>query len=249
MNPVTIPVTPIRLLLACAAAALMVAPRASLAQQAMASGPATPNAVTAAERSAGWRLLFDGKTTAGWRGFKQDSVPAGWQVVDGALTRVNSGGDIVTRDKFRNFELTLEWNIAPGGNSGIFYRGSEDDDAIYWNAPEMQVLDDAGHVDGKSRLTAAGAAYDVYPSPAGVVKPAGQWNQVRLVVKGKHVEHWLNGVKMVEYEFGSPDWTAKVKASKFASHPHYGRNATGYIGLQDHGDKVAYRNIKLRVLP
>src|SRR5207249_1097666 len=111
----------------------------------------------------------------------------------------------------------------------------------YWNAPEMQVLDDAGHVDGKSRLTAAGAAYDVYPSPAGVVKPAGQWNQVRLVVKGKHVEHWLNGVKMVEYEFGSPDWTAKVKASKFASHPHYGRNATGYIGLQDHGDKVAYR--------
>jgi len=89
----------------------------------------------------------------------------------------------------------------------------------------------------------------VYPSPAGVVKPAGQWNQVRLVVKGKHVEHWLNGVKMVEYEFGSPDWPAKVKASKFASHPHYGRNPTGYIGLQDHGDQVAYRNIKIRVLP
>src|SRR5213083_1706637 len=208
----------------------MTAPRPSLAQQAgMASGPAPLNTLTAAERSAGWRVLFDGKTTAGWRGYKQDSVPPGWQVVDGALTR--------------------EWNIAPGGNSGIFYRGSEDDDAIYWNAPEMQVLDDAGHVDGKSRLTAAGAAYDVYPSPAGVVKPAGQWNQVRLVVKGKHVEHWLNGVKMVEYEFGSPDWTAKVKASKFASHPHYGRNATGYIGLQDHGDQVAYRNIKSRVLP
>ena len=178
-----------------------------------------------------------------------DSAPSGWQVVDGALTRVASGGDIITRDKFRNFDLTLEWNIAPGGNSGIFYRGSEDDDAIYWNAPEMQVLDDERHVDGKSRLTSAGAAYDVYPSPAGVVKPAGQWNQVRLVVKGKHVEHWLNGVKVVEYEFGSPDWTAKVKASKFASHPHYGRNTTGYIGLQDHGDQVAFRNIKIRVLP
>src|SRR5438034_2470929 len=154
----------------------MTAPRPSLAQQAgMASGPAPLNTLTAAERSAGWRVLFDGKTTAGWRGYKQDSVPPGWQVVDGALTRVNSAGDIVTRNKYRNFELTLEWNIAPGGNSGIFYRGSEDDDAIYWNAPEMQVLDDAGHVDGKSRLTAAGAAYDVYPSPAGVVKPAGQW--------------------------------------------------------------------------
>jgi Domain of Unknown Function (DUF1080) len=249
VNPAT-RVTRIRLLAACAAVALTAAPRASSAQQAgMASGPAALNTLTAAERSAGWRLLFDGKTTAGWRGYKQDSAPPGWQVVDGALTRVNSAGDIITRTKFRNFELSLEWNIAAGGNSGIFYRGSEDDDAIYWNAPEMQVLDDAGHVDGKSRLTAAGAAYDVYPSPAGVVKPAGQWNQVRLVVKGKHVEHWLNGVKVVEYQFGSPDWSAKVKASKFASHPHYGRNTTGYIGLQDHGDRVAYRNIKIRVLP
>ena len=244
------PVTTIQLLAVCVAAALMTAPRPSVAQQAgMASGPAPLNTLTAAERSAGWRLLFDGKTTAGWRGFKQDSAPPGWQVVDGALTRVASGGDLVSRAKFRNFELTLEWNIALGGNSGIFYRGSEDDDAIYWNAPEMQVLDDAGHVDGKSRLTSAGAAYDLYPSPAGVVKPAGEWNQVRIVVKGKHVEHWLNGVKVVEYELGSPDWNAKVKASKFAGHPHFGRNPTGYIGLQDHGDRVTYRNIKIRVLP
>lgn len=249
MNPVTTLVTPIRLLVACAAAALMAAPRASLAQQATAGGAASPNTLTAAERSAGWRLLFDGKTTAGWRGFKQDSATPGWQVVDGALTRVASGLDIITRNKFRNFELTLEWKVAPGGNSGIFYRGSEEDDAIYWNAPEMQVLDDAGHVDGKSRLTSAGAAYDLYPAPVGVVKPAGQWNQVRLVVKGKHVEHWLNGVKVVEYEFGSPDWNAKIKASKFAGHPRFGRNVTGYIGLQDHGDQVAYRSIKIRVLP
>src|SRR5213080_2916996 len=142
--PVMTRVTRIRLLAACAAAALTAAPRPSFAQQAgTASGPAALNTLTAAERSAGWRLLFDGKTTAGWRGYKQDSAPPGWQVVDGALTRVNSAGDIVTRDKYRNFELTLEWNIVPGGNSGIFYRGSEDDDAIYWNAPEMQVLDDA----------------------------------------------------------------------------------------------------------
>src|SRR2546425_156104 len=117
------------------------------------------------------------------------------------------------------------------------------------SAPEMQVLDDAGHPDGQSRLTAAGADYGLYPSPVGVVKPVGQWNLVRIVVNGSHVEHWLNGVKVVEYELGSPDWEAKVKASKFASHAHYGRNAEGYIGLQEHEYPVAFRNIKIRVLP
>ncbi|HEX9282230.1 MAG TPA: DUF1080 domain-containing protein [Gemmatimonadales bacterium] len=210
---------------------------------------ASLNTLTPAERDAGWRLLFDGKTAAGWRGWRMDSLPSGWQVVDGALTRVAPAGDIVTRDKFRNFELSLEWNVAPGGNSGIFYRASEDDDAIYWTAPEMQVLDDARHPDGRSRLTAAGSDYGLYPAPAGVVKPGGKWNRARIVVRGNHVEHWLNGGKVVEYELGSPDWAAKVKASKFAPHPRYGRNAEGYIGLQDHGDRVAYRNIKIRVLP
>src|SRR2546430_1852185 len=209
----------------------------------------SPNTLTPAERAAGWRLLFDGKTPAGWRGFKMDSLPSGWQVVNGALTRVAAAGDIVTREQFRDFELLLEWNVAPGGNSGIFYRASEDDDAIYWTAPEMQVLDDAGHPDGQSRLTAAGADYGLYPPPAGVVKPAGEWNQVRILADGNHVEQWLNGVKVVEYELGSPDWEAKVKASKFATHPRYGRNAEGYIGLQEHEYRVAFRNIKIRVLP
>jgi hypothetical protein len=208
-----------------------------------------PNSVTPAERAAGWRLLFDGRTTTGWRGYRMDKLPRGWQVVNGALTRVKQAGDIITKDKFANFELALEWKISAAGNSGVFYRASEDDDAIYWNAPEMQVLDDARHPDGQSRLTAAGAAYDVYPAPPDIVKPAGEWNAVRLVVNGPHVEQWLNGVKMVEYEFGSPDWEARVKKSKFESHPHYGRNPTGYIGLQDHGDWVAFRNIKIRVLP
>jgi len=207
------------------------------------------NSLSPAEQAAGWKLLFDGKTTAGWRGFKMDSMPSGWQVVYGALTRVASAGDIMTRDKYANFELSLEWNISEGGNSGIFYRASEDDSTIYWTAPEMQVLDDARHADGLSRLTAAGSDYGLYPSPAGVVRPAGQWNEVRILVQGNHVEHWLNGVKVVEYELGSPDWEEKVKASKFAPHVHYGRNAEGYIGLQDHGDRVAYRNIRIRVLP
>jgi hypothetical protein len=169
--------------------------------------------------------------------------------VDGALTRVRPAADIITTDKFRDFELSLEWKIAQNGNSGIFYRGSEDDEAIYWSAPEMQVLDDAGHPDGRSRLTAAGSDYGLYPAPAGVVRPAGQWNQVRLVVRGQHVEHWLNGVKVVNYELGSPDWEAKVRASKFAPHAHYGRNREGYIGLQEHDSWVAYRNITIRTLP
>jgi len=231
--------TAVALLVACLVVALPPAARAQ----------ASRNTLTPAERAAGWRLLFDGKTTTGWRGWKMDTLPSGWQVVDGALTRVRRAADIITTEKFKNFELSLEWKIAPNGNSGIFYRASEDDDAIYWSAPEMQVLDDAGHPDGQSRLTAAGSDYGLHPSPAGVVQPAGQWNQVRLIVNGNHVEHWLNGVKVVEYELGSADWEARVKASKFAPHPHYGRNPEGYIGLQEHDSWVAYRNIKIRVLP
>jgi len=207
------------------------------------------NRLSDAEKAAGWRLLFDGTTTAGWRDYGKPTISDGWKVQDGALTRVGAGGDIITNDQFGNFELTLEWKIEACGNSGIFYRASEDSDAIYWNAPEMQVLDDACHPDGKNRLTSAGAAYDLYPAPTGVVKPANTWNAVRLVVNGNQVEQWLNGVKMVEFEFGSADWNSKLAASKFAPHPHFGKNTQGHIGLQDHGNIVAFRNIKIRALP
>jgi hypothetical protein len=207
------------------------------------------NTLTDAERAAGWRLLFDGKTTTGWRNYGKPTISDGWKVQDGALTRVGAGGDIITTDEFRNFELTLEWKIEKCGNSGIFYRASEDSDAIYWNAPEDQVLDDACHPDGRDPLTSAGTAYDLYPARKGVVKPANQWNSVRILVNGNHVEQWLNGVKIVEYEFGSADWNSKVAASKFAPHPQFGKNAQGHIGLQDHGNVVAFRNIKIRVLP
>jgi hypothetical protein len=207
------------------------------------------NALTQAERAAGWRLLFDGGTTAGWRGYHSDSMPSGWQVVDGALTRVGEGGDIITREQFADFELSLDWMIGPGGNSGIMYRVTEEYDYSYKSGPEMQVLDDAGHPDGQSRLTAAGSDYALYPSPAGVVKPAGQWNQVRILVDGNHVEHWLNGTRVVEYDLGSADWAARVKASKFAEWPDYGLAKTGHIALQDHGHRVAFRNIKIRAVP
>lgn len=222
---------------------------AAPAAQAPAPDTPPPNTLSAAERAAGWRLLFDGRTTTGWRGYKKAGMPSGWRVVGGTLSRMSGGGDIITTQQFRNFELALEWNVSQSGNSGIFYRASEDEDGIYWTAPEMQVLDDARHQDGKSRLTAAGANYGLHAAPAGIVKPAGQWNQVRLIVNGRHVEHWLNGVRMLQYELWSPDWEMRVHGSKFAQHARYGRNAQGYIGLQDHGDRVAFRSIKIRVLP
>lgn len=214
-----------------------------------ASNATPPNTLTSAEQAGGWRLLFDGRTTAGWRGYRATTMPAGWQVVDGALTRVAPGGDIVTDAEFEDFELALDWKVGPAGNSGVFYRATEGTAAIYENAPEMQVLDDEGHADGKSPLTSAGAAYGLYAAPRGVVKPAGEWNAARLVVKGDYVEHWLNGKRLLAYELGSPEWSLKVEGSKFRDWPSYGKAARGRIGLQDHGDRVAFRNIRIRELP
>lgn len=209
----------------------------------------SPNTLTAAEREAGWRLLFDGNSLEQWRGFRMDSMPSGWQAVDGAVTRVGSGGDIITRDTFTDFELRLEWKVEPGGNSGIMYRVTEEDSSTYRTGPEMQVLDDSAHADGQNRLTAAGSAYGLYAAPAGVVRPAGEWNDVRLIVDGSHVEHWLNGQKVVEYELGSPEWEELVANSKFNEWKLYGRARSGHIALQDHGDRVSYRNIRIKVLP
>jgi hypothetical protein len=203
--------------------------------------------LTAEQSAAGWRSLFDGTNTSAWRGYKDQSFPAGWTIVDGILTKSTSSPDLVTKDKFGNFELAFDWKIAPGGNAGVFYRGTEEYDHIYWSAPEYQLLDDAGHADGRSRLTSAGADYAVYPSPAGVVKPAGEWNSSLIVANGNHVQHWLNGQKLLEYDVGSPDWEAKVKASKFVEYPHYGRAPTGYIGIQgDHDGQLWLRNIRIR---
>ncbi|MEA2707236.1 MAG: hypothetical protein QOH22_2024 [Gemmatimonadaceae bacterium] len=206
---------------------------------------ATP--LTAEQRSAGWRSLFDGTNTDAWRGYKTQTLPTGWTIADGVLTKSTSANDLVTKDQFGNFELAFDWKLAPGGNAGVFYRGTEEYDHIYWSAPEYQLLDDAGHADGRSRLTSAGADYAVYPSPAGVVKPAGEWNSTLIVANGNRVQHWLNGQKLLEYEVGSPDWEAKVKASKFVAYPHYGRAPTGYIGIQgDHDGQLWLRNIRIR---
>jgi hypothetical protein len=205
--------------------------------------------LTADQRAAGWHPLFDGTSTAAWRGYKTQTMPAGWHIVDGVLTKTGSVEDIVTRDQFGNFQLALDWKLSPGGNAGVFYRGTEEYDHIYWSAPEYQLLDDAGHPDGKSRLTSAGSDYALYPSPAGVVKPADQWNSTLIVANGNTVQHWLNGQKLLEYEIGSPDWLEKVKASKFAAYPNYGKAARGYIAIQgDHDGTLSIRNVRIREL-
>ncbi|HEV2291167.1 MAG TPA: DUF1080 domain-containing protein [Gemmatimonadales bacterium] len=223
---------------------------ASLTFAAAPAAHAQANTLTAKEKAHGWRLLFDGTSLDAWRGYKMDAMPVGWRVADGVIVKDSSAEDIVTRDSFANFELVMDWKIAKGGNSGIFYRGTEEYDHIYWSAPEYQLLDDANAPDGASRLTSAGADYALYPSPAGIEHPAGEWNTARIVVRGNHVEHWMNGKKLLSYTLGSADWAAKVKASKFGKWPNYGKATRGLIGVQgDHSGRLELRNIKIRVLP
>lgn len=197
-----------------------------------------------------WTSLFDGATLNGWQGHGTPGVtPPGWSVENGTLVRSDSGGDLVTVDQYANFELEFEWMVGSAGNSGVFYRINPDVERTYMSAPEYQVLDDSLHADGKSRLTSAGAVYGLYPSPEGHTRPTGEWNQGRIVVDGAKVEHWLNGTLMAAYELWSPDWEQRVKDSKFNEWPSYGRATRGHIGVQDHGDRVAYRNIRIKVLP
>jgi hypothetical protein len=226
-----------------AGAAVLITGAATLSAQARA------NVLTAAEIKAGWHLLFDGKSVAGWRGYQTDTVPAAWHVVDGVLTKTVGTGDIMTQATYQDFELRFDWKLGSGGNSGVFYRATNEFEHIYWTGPEYQLLDDAAAPDGKNRLTSAGAAYGLYPAPAGIVKPAGEWNSSRIVVKGHHVEHWMNGQKLLEYELLSPDWEAKLAASKFKVWPKYGREPRGYIGIQgDHDGVLSLRNIMIREL-
>ncbi len=206
------------------------------------------NTLTDAEKAAGFKLLFDGKTTAGWRGYKKDAIPDGWKVVEGSLTRVGGGGDIISEEQFGSFEFLVDWRVAPGGNSGIMYHVQESEKASYMTGPEYQVLDNERHPDGKSKMTSAGSCYALYPPTKDVCKPAGEWNQTKIIIKGSQVEHWLNGTKVVEYEKGGEEWNKKIAESKFKQWAQFGKPKHGHICLQDHGDKVEYRNIKIRVL-
>ncbi|WP_334163918.1 3-keto-disaccharide hydrolase [Phenylobacterium sp.] len=207
---------------------------------------AQENTLTAAERAAGWKLLFDGRTTEGWRGFKAPAPDPGWTVKDGTLgPDPKTSKDIITRETFGDFELAFDWKISPKGNSGVMFRVVEEGDQTYFSGPEYQVLDNSR---GEPPLERAGALYGLYPPSRDVTRPVGEFNQSRIVLRGGKGEHWLNGVKVVEYDLDSPEFKAKVAGTKFKAWPQFARSRSGHIALQNHGDHVAYRNIKIRPL-
>ena len=197
----------------------------------------------------GWTVLFDGKEVKGLRGYKMDDFPDSWEIVDGTIkTKPGMGIDLISSDVYKNFELELEWKVPKGGNSGIFYFATEESDYIWQSAPEMQVLDDATHTKGEATLTSAGSLYGLIAASNSVVKPVGEFNQVRIKVQNNHVEHWLNGVKVVDYIYQSERMKALIAKSKFKTMPLFAKASEGQIGLQgDHGE-IWYRNIRIRKL-
>lgn len=220
---------------------------------------AQDNTLTAKEKKQGWKLLFDGKTLNGWHNFNSDKIGEAWQVVEGAIHlnkqqqdgfQVKGGGDIVTAGEFENFELSLEWKIAPCGNSGIIFNVTESKDYQYvWQTgPEMQVLDNACHPDAKIEKHRAGNLYDLIQSPKESVKPANEWNAAVIKLNKGHLQLFLNGVLQVETQMFTPEWDAMIKGSKFKDMPGFGKSKKGHISLQDHGDLVWYKNIKIREL-
>jgi hypothetical protein len=212
---------------------------------------AEPNTLTDEEKAAGWKLLFDGKTNAGWRANGKKEFPAkGWVVEDGVLKHVKGGGggDIVTTEDYENFELSFEWKIGEVGNSGVKYNMPNPNSGVGF---EYQLIDDEKHPDGVKggRLHQTGALYDlIEPSADRKVNPVGQWNTSRIVVKGTKAEHWLNGTKTVEFEIGSEALKALVAKSKYKSAAGFGEKKKGPILLQDHGDAVEFRSVKIHVL-
>lgn len=233
--------------------AVLAAGCASDAEETIMPEPEGPNTLTSAEQAEGWQLLFDGNDLDQWRGYQRDTPPASWQPQDSVLAFVaaDDRGDLVTRDQFGDFEFRYDWRISEGGNSGVIYRSTEDSDRPWHTGPEMQVLDDERHPDAKAGVDGnrtAGSLYDMIAPPTGVVHPAGQWNEARILARGNHVEHWLNGQKVVEYDVGSDEWNRLYAASKFAEMPGFGVQPQGHIVLQDHNDPVWFRNLKIRTL-
>lgn len=213
----------------------------------------------AAQKAGPWKSLFDGKTLDAWRIYKSAAAPKQcqpsdggkncWEIKDGVLQKDGNANDLASKDQFGDFELELDWKIGEAGNSGVFYRGTEEYNAIYWSAPEYQLLDNVGAADNKQDNHLAGSVYDLYVAPKDAAKPAGEWNQTRIVAKGTHVEHWLNGRKVAAYDVGSPGWDTAYKASKFTKYTSFAKAPRGYLGIQgNHPGTLALRNIRIREL-
>jgi len=211
-----------------------------------------PVKLTPAEVAAGWTMLFDGTSSANFRGYKQQGFPAkGWSVEDGTLrsSKGGGGGDIITTQQYGDFELSLEYKCDPSANSGIIYRVTEATDATWQTGPEFQVFDDAGAKTKSDDPHSAGSLYDIIAPPADkVVKPAGEWNQARVRISGGLLQHYLNDRKVAECRIDDSSWKEMIAKSKFKDYPMFGVQPAGHIALQDHGDAVAYRNIKIREL-
>ena len=202
-----------------------------------------------------WRVLFDGTSTDEWRGYNSNSLPSAWKVEgDELVLRPGSGeaGDIMSKRIFGDFELHMQWMVEEGGNSGIFYHVLEQpDQSIYWSGLEMQILDDENHPDsfrGVDGNRQAGSLYDLLPIQPKTANPHGQWNDIRIISRGPMVEHWLNGEMVLRYERWTVEWFAMLRNSKFREHNEFGAMQQGHIGLQDHGDVVRFRNIRIREL-
>ncbi len=212
--------------------------------------PAKPASPAAAPKAEGWITLFDGANADAFRAYKGDAMPAkGWAVQNGTLRRLPGpdAGDIVTKEQFKDFEFVCEWRVGAKGNSGVIYRCDEAHGAPWETGPEMQILDDAGHPDA-SPLNRAGSMYDLFAPASNAVKPAGEWNEARIVARGTRIEHWLNGVKVVDADLSSDAYKAALAKSKWTGYKDFNTRASGHIALQDHGDEVAFRNIRVRRL-
>jgi hypothetical protein len=215
--------------------------------------PKSENQLSDAQKTEGWKLLFNGENMDGWKTYKNKENDS-WEVVDGTLhckpdTVAKKRADILTVDQYGNFELAFDWKIAPTDNSGVIYRATEEFDQAYLSGPEYQVIDDKGYPDKLSPKQLSASNYDMNASPEDQkVNPPGEWNTGRIVANGNHVEHWLNGTKVVEYEINSADWKKRKQASKWKNAKGYGASATGHIDLQDHGGEVWYRNIMIKTL-
>ncbi len=207
---------------------------------------AADNTLTAAEKAAGWKLLFDGRSLAGWKGFKAARPDAGWHVVDGALAPdPKTSKDILSVGTYGDFELSFDWKISPRGNSGVMFHVTETGDETYWSGPEYQVLD--GSLPARP-TEQVGALYALYAPTKAAAKPVGEFNTARIVIRGGKGEHWLNGEKIVEFDMTSADFKARVAASKFNAWPMFAAARRGHIAIQNHGNDVWYKNVKIREL-